>query len=185
MCFQQHSRFVPDFSTAVLCFQQHSRFVPSIFEVTTPAHGQCPQTECRFPGPCRCPPSGCHVLGGGSNPHFAGWEFFPQARQHPRFAGHGPVKRAFVAQDHAPYLPNRGKPSVPFRNGSGSHIDRLQQRRDVVKRQDVQMCSPGRIADGPPLTLTQVRAPALPVCRPLAGLLEPLGRPGRGKPHKR
>jgi hypothetical protein len=36
------------------------------------------------------------------------------------------------------------------------------------------MCSPGRITDGPPLTLTLVLDPAFPVSRPLAGLLAPL-----------
>jgi hypothetical protein len=124
-------------------------------------------------------------LGGGSNPHVAGWEFFPQARQHPRFAANSPIKRARVAQNPSANLPNRGKAGVLFRGGCDSHKDRLAYRGRLVKRQDVQICRPGRIADGPPLTLTQVRAPALPVCRPLAGLLEPLGRPGRGKPHKR
>jgi hypothetical protein len=40
LCFQAHSRFVPEFSTPGLCFHRHSRFVRSVFEVTTVARGR-------------------------------------------------------------------------------------------------------------------------------------------------
>ncbi len=95
MCFQRHSRFAVDFSTAVLCFQQHSCVDRSIFEVTTPAHGQSPQTKCRFRRPADVRHPGVIVLGTGSSPHIAGWEFIPQSRQYPRFAGNSRVKRAW------------------------------------------------------------------------------------------
>jgi hypothetical protein len=87
MCFQRHSCFSPTFPQRSFVFNNIPVLFVQFLKLLHLRTASLPRRNVDSEDLADVRHQGVIALGGGSNPRVAGWEFFPQARQYPRFAG--------------------------------------------------------------------------------------------------